>query len=335
MQLIIDTANTQISVRNKSFFIQSKSRQQIIGTKRISSIALYSNCNISASALKLAANNQIPVYFYNAFGTLQARLCSPFMVNLAELRRKQLYFYDHLKASGWVIDTLLQKTYLQSQLLLQLSARKKRIRTSIQEKLNKIEQISIQAKSLKHLHLDRLRPKLLGLEGNISKLYFSGLSLLVPQEFGFEKRSRRPALDYFNAGLNYLYGMTYSIVESGIYAKGLDPYTGYMHTDFYRKKSLVFDLIEPVRPLIDKMWMKLILNKEIKPEHFIPKEQGYWLSKEGKRIVIPTFNQYLRKRTMFDGNYYSLKKYIFALSNDLGKLIDETIDLKNVISDNL
>ncbi len=335
MQLVIDTANTRISVRNKSFFIQNKSKQQIIGTKRISSIALYANCDIDVSALKLAANNQIPIYFYNAFGTLQARLCSPFMVNLAELRRKQLYFYDHPKASEWVIDTLLQKSYLQSQLLLQLSARKKRIRTNIQVNLKKIERLLSQAQALKHLHLDRLRSKLLGLEGNISKLYFKSLSLLVPAEFSFQKRSRRPALDYFNAGLNYLYGMTYSIVESGIYAKGLDPYTGYMHTDFYRKKSLVFDLMEPVRPLIDKIWMKLILSKKIKPEHFIPKEQGYWLSKEGKRIVIPTFNQYLRKRTMFNGNYYSLKKYIFSLSNDLGKLIDKTIDLKDVIPDNL
>ena len=60
----------------------------------------------------------------------------------------------------------------------------------------------------------------------------------------FEKRSRRPALDHFNSALNYLYGMTYGVVEGGIFAKGLDPFIGLLHTDQYNEPTLAFDLIE-------------------------------------------------------------------------------------------
>ena len=330
MQLIIDTANTRISVRNKSFLVQNQKVKRIISPGRISSIAILSHCDINAAAVKLAARHQIPIYFYNPFGTLQARMCSPHMVNLAELRRKQLYFYDHPKATEWVLEMLFRKTRMQIRLLEQLTVRRKKLQSPVNANIAKITRLLEQTNGLKNKRLDEIRKKLLGMEGNISRLYFKSLALIVPEPFRFEKRSRRPALDYFNAGLNYLYGMTYSVVESGIYAKGLDPFTGYMHTDFYRKKSLVFDLMEPVRPLIDKMWMNLILSRQIQPEHFIPKEQGFWLSKAGKRIVIPSFNQYLRKRIKLGENYFSLKNHIYRLSNELGNLIDQTIDLKNV-----
>ena len=173
-------------------------------------------------------------------------------------------------------------------------------------------------------HIAALRATLMGLEGSISRYYFKALGSFLPEDFHFEKRSRRPALDYFNACLNYLYGMTYSVVEGGVFAKGLDPFIGFLHTDFYKRTSLVFDLIEPIRPLIDRRLTELILNGELDASHFIPKEQGYWLSKKGKRIVIPSFNAYLNQRIKFRSSTMRLKDHIYGLSNELGNLIDQT-----------
>ncbi len=53
--------------------------------------------------------------------------------------------------------------------------------------------------------------------------------------------------DPFNACLNYCYGILYSLVEKACILSGLDPYVGFLHTDNYNKKSLVFDLIELFR----------------------------------------------------------------------------------------
>ncbi len=327
-QLIIHTANTSLSTKDKCFYINNKKVYRKISPKRVSSIAITTNCTLNAAFIKLAATNQIPIYFFNNFGTMQARMTSPYMINLARLRKKQLKFYEHPMATEWIISLLSLKTSLQVKLLKQLIRKKVRFATEVNKKIESIEKIEQSFNSYKDVEIYKIRNNLLGLEGSISRLYFQSIALFMPEEFCFTKRSRQPALDYFNAGLNYLYGMTYSIVEDGIYAKGLDPFTGYMHTDSFGNPTLVYDLIEPVRPIIDRMLVDLILENTLNPTHFIKKQQGYWIQKTGKAIIIPTFNQYLYKQFQIGSNYFRLKSFIYKISNELGKLIDETIELR-------
>lgn len=49
---------------------------------------------------------------------------------------------------------------------------------------------------------------------------------------------------------------------------------------------------------------------------------GFWLSKEGKKIIIPTFNEYLYKRIKIDNQVRRLKDIIYQESFDLGKIIE-------------
>jgi len=85
MQIIIDTANTRISVKNNTFLIENNTKSTQISPKRISSIAITTNCTLNAASIKLAALNEVPIYFFNNFGTLQARLWSPYFKNIATL----------------------------------------------------------------------------------------------------------------------------------------------------------------------------------------------------------------------------------------------------------
>ena len=109
MQLIIDTADTRISVKNKCFFIENKTVKRQISPKRITSIAITTNCTINTAAIKLAAFQQVPILFFNNFGTIQARTWSPYFVNLAALRKKQLAFSVRPEATNWVIEILEKK----------------------------------------------------------------------------------------------------------------------------------------------------------------------------------------------------------------------------------
>lgn len=143
----------------------------------------------------------------------------------------------------------------------------------------------------------------------------------------FERRSRRPALDMFNSGLNYLYGMTYSVVEGGVFAKGLDPFIGLLHVDFYNRPTLVFDLIEPVRPVVDRIWIDLILSGDVLEEHFVRKDQGFWLAKKGKRLIIPSFNKFLHQRIKVGDVVKRFKDHIYEEANALGNYIHEVIEL--------
>jgi CRISPR-associated endonuclease Cas1 len=327
MQIIIDTTNTTITVKNKCFFFQNKTTSRQISPKRISSIAVTSNCTFNAAVVKLAANHQVPILFFNNFGTIQARMYSPYFVNLATLRKKQLLFSRSEFATDWIIRILKKKTIRQILNLRHLSKQQPKHQQAVGKAVEKINKIINQTDLIENKRIRDIRNTLMGYEGSISRQYFQTLNLFLSTDFKFIKRSRRPALDYFNAGLNYLYGMTYSVVESGVFAKGLDPSIGFLHVDAFKKPTLVFDLIEPIRPLIDGMLMDLILENQLETTDFVKKSQGYWVSKKGKRTMISSFNDFLQTKIKVNGSTKRLKDHIYQESNTLGNLIDALNDL--------
>jgi CRISPR-associated protein Cas1 len=327
LQIIIDTADTTITVKNKCFFIQNKTASRQISPKRISSIAITANVMLNAAAIKLAANHQVPILFFNNFGTIQARLWSPHFVNLAELRKKQLLFSMSTHGTDWVIGILQKKTQGQVINLKRLAKEQSKYKKEVQQATTQINAIFSKTETIKNQKIGIVRNELMGYEGSISRLYFKALNLFLPDDFKFERRSRRPAMDYFNASLNYLYGMTYSVVESGVFAKGLDPSIGILHVDSFKSPTLVFDLIEPIRPIIDRILIELILENRLLPEYFIQKEQGYWVGKKGKRIIISSFNDFLQTKIDVQRSTRRLKDHIYMESNLLGNLINQTIEI--------
>ncbi len=327
MQLIIDTANTQLSVKNKCFFIQNDQTERLINTARVSSIAITTNCTLNAAVIKMAAEQQIPIYFFDVIGNVKARMCSPYFYNLASLRKKQAYFQDHPKATNWIISQMTQRISLEIQTLKHHAdhflATKDRLIPSIEKVKKTIKEL----KQYQDKNITECRNEIMGIEGFSSRTYFEALQIILPERYQFKTRTRQPALDYFNATLNYLYGMTYTIVESAVFAKGLDPFIGFLHTEDYLRTALVFDLIEPFRPVIDRLLIELCKQESLQPKHFIEKNPGYWLSKEGKKLIIPAFNEHLFQRFKIDEKMRTLKDHIYHTANDLGNLIDQTIPI--------
>ena len=90
----------------------------------------------------------------------------------------------------------------------------------------------------------------MGYEGRIAKSYFYYLGLLVPDEFRFYGRSRRPAEDCFNSLLNFGYSLLYSCFLGLIRKNGLSYGFGVMHQSNQHHASLASDLMEEWRPII-------------------------------------------------------------------------------------
>src|SRR4030067_510067 len=141
--------------------------------------------------------------------------------------------------------------------------------------------------------IDEKRGNMMGLEGAAGKTYFDALSFVMPDRYKFNGRSRMPARDEFNCLLNYGYGVLYSMVEKACIIGGLDPYVGIIHTDHYNKKSLVFDLIELFRYLVDETVVYMFSQRKVKQEHFDKLKNGFTLNKEGKAMLIESLSEFL------------------------------------------
>lgn len=136
-------------------------------------------------------------------------------------------------------------------------------------------------------NLDTLR----GIEGNVAHDYFALFDrfILNPgSNFQFEARTRRPPLNRVNALLSLGYALLAAECSSALAMVGLDPYVGFMHQDRPGRVSLALDLMEEMRGLmVDRLVVKMINKRIIKPTHFEIRENGaVMLTETGRKVFL-------------------------------------------------
>lgn len=123
---------------------------------------------------------------------------------------------------------------------------------------------------------------LLGYEGNAARIYFKNLFAGV----GWNRRLPRIKPDYINTTLDIGYSILFNIIDSLLSSYGFDTYCGVLHKQFYMRKSLVCDIIEPFRCIIDKQIIKSIHLSQFKPEDFLVDNNRYYLNWEKNSYYI-------------------------------------------------
>ncbi len=286
MQLFLKSYGTYLHKVGELFEVKIDEKKQRISPKRISSIIVANAAQITTDAIQLAMEYNIDIVFVDQHGDPYGRIWFPKLGSTTYIRRKLLEIYNQDEGLEAVKIWIGRKTQNQISFLRQLVKKRSQSTTGVDKA---IEDMTNQMKKLPTISgkIEDRRFNVLGTEGNASRLYFKAISQLLPRKYKFLGRSYRPARDQFNAVLNYGYGILYSKVEKALIIAGLDPYIGILHTDNYNKKSLVFDMIEPFRILVERPIFYMFSRRKIKDDHFKVEEQGYQLNDEGKLFVVP------------------------------------------------
>ena len=87
-------------------------------------------------------------------------------------------------------------------------------------------------------------------------------------------KSPRLAVNPANAILNYLYAILESESRLALATLGLDPGIGVLHNDLRSRDSLASDLMEPVRPRVDELLLKLLTSEQLRREWFFEQRDG-------------------------------------------------------------
>jgi len=325
MQLVLDTSGLQVTKKGGSFHVASEKSSRTISPAKLDSIAVTANVLLRADAVRLAIQHRIPILFFDHIGKARARLWSPYFESIATLRRGQVHFCESNEATAWMIDLFALKTEAQIDNLRYLKSRRGAWTRTIDQAVKSIRRQNRQFENLREYLPDECRQQMMGTEGTIARMYWQALGGGLPRPYGFDKRSRRPAEDIFNAALNYLYGMLYSVVEGGLFAAGLDPHLGILHADEFKKPTLAFDLIEPFRPWVDRLLIQQCLNRELKKEFFTKNQYGLFLNKTGKAFIIPLFNDFLRSERNYLQQNSTVKNHIYFLGARLAQRIRATM----------
>jgi CRISPR-associated protein Cas1 len=88
------------------------------------------------------------------------------------------------------------------------------------------------------------------------------------------RRSNRHARHPVNAMLNYGYAVLESQVRIGIAEAGLDPSIGYLHVCQPGRQALVYDLMEPHRPEVDREVLGFVRLQTFTPRDFVIDTKG-------------------------------------------------------------
>ena len=81
-----------------------------------------------------------------------------------------------------------------------------------------------------------------------------------------------------NATLDIGYTLLFAFIEALLCSYGFDTYCGVMHRQFYMRKSLVCDLVEPFRVIIDHSVKKAINLRQIQEKDFTVVQNQYRLN---------------------------------------------------------
>ncbi len=302
MQLHLQSFGTKLRVKEGLFEVVSFTKEDTVRKEQfpphqVESIWMQKQTSVSSDAIMLATRNNVGIVILDGFGFPIGRFLSSKPSSTSLIQKNQLRASQDRYAVGFVKEWVTEKLDRQSKFLFGLvrnkQGEKKRM---VMEGVEKLKQLRKDIGGLEGEHIKEIAEQLRGLEGTAGRIYFSSLNHLLPDKHKFEKRSRRPAMDPYNAFLNYSYAVLYSRVEAALYGAGLNPYIGFLHRDDYNYQGMVFDFIEPYRVWMDKVVFRLFTKKNIGKQHIEKRSQGMWVSGEGKKLLIYSINEFFRNK---------------------------------------
>jgi CRISPR-associated endonuclease Cas1 len=224
--------------------------------------ALIEHCNKHGVPLVVMKPNFRPVFYYG---------------NMAEanflLRKKQF----EQKQGDLEIAKHLVKNKAQNQLNLLVKTREKSF--ALTNAKDTIVHYSNKIDDAFHFR------ELMGIEGIIAKTYFSSYYDFA----GWQQRLPRVKQDTVNATLDIGYTMLFNYIECMTRLFGFDPYMGVYHQLWFRRKSLICDLMEPFRCIIDHQIRKSLKYNTFKPSDFELRKNSYYLKSEFRKLYTQTF----------------------------------------------
>lgn len=208
------------------------------------------------------------------------------------LLRKRQYAYDKTDIAARVISN---KIHNQNFLL-------KKIRKKADDEKRVIA-------DLERYEKDVLNPglsvqEIMGIEGVSAKLYFKTLFAA----YNWKSRQPRVKNDITNTLLDIGYTILFNIVNALLEMYGFDVYVGILHTQFFHRKSLVCDLEEPFRPIVDAAILKAMNLGQVRKKDFWKNQSQYILpwknSQKYISLILEAIMEYKNEIFIYLQGYY-------------------------------
>lgn len=186
-----------------------------------SDIYLFGEVSINTKCLNFLGQNKKAVHFFNYYGFYTGSFYPKESNVSGKLLVKQVeYFQDKEKRVELAREIIKSASDNIFRNLRYYNGRGKDLKNemeiikSYQLELNKAQDVS----------------EIMGIEGNIRKIYYSTWEKIINQEIDFEKRVKRPPDNMINTLISFINTLIYTTCLSEIYKTQLNPTISYLHS---------------------------------------------------------------------------------------------------------
>ncbi|WP_308575693.1 type I-B CRISPR-associated endonuclease Cas1b [uncultured Fusobacterium sp.] len=252
-----------------------------------SDIYLFGEVTLNTKCLNFLGQNKKAVHFFNYYGFYTGSFY-PKETNVSgKLLVKQVeYFQDREKRVELAREIIKSASDNIFRNLRYYNGRGKDLKNEMeiiknyQFELNKAQDVS----------------EIMGIEGNIRKVYYSTWSKIINQQVDFEKRVKRPPDNMINTLISFINTLIYTSCLSEIYKTQLNPTISYLHSPGDRRFSLCLDITEIFKPLIvDRMIFSLLNKNMISEEDFAKESNFYYLKDKGRKKILEEYDKKLKQ----------------------------------------
>lgn len=252
-----------------------------------SDIYLFGEVSLNTKCLNFLGQNKKAVHFFNYYGFYTGSFYPKESNVSGKLLVKQVeYFQDREKRIELAREIIKSASDNIFRNLRYYNGRGKDLK-------NEMEII----KSYQ-LELDKAQDvnEIMGIEGNIRKIYYSTWSKIINQEIDFEKRVKRPPDNMINTLISFINSLIYTTCLSEIYKTQLNPTISYLHSPGDRRFSLCLDITEIFKPLIvDRMIFSLLNKNMISEDDFAKDSNFYYLKDKGRKKILEEYEKKLNQ----------------------------------------
>lgn len=285
------TEGQSVSFKNDNLIVKDGEGNTIMqhSCHRIFSLWIIGNTTLTSGIIQRSKKFGFSIYLFSygvkLIGVFNASAEGNFL-----LREKQ-YKYKSLEIAWHIV-----KNKIENQTLLLKSIRGKTldIKTSIAD-----------LEGYRNTKMDELNLKtILGTEGIAAKVFFKNWF----GDMDWKGRKPRAKIDRTNVLLDMGYTYLFNIMEGMLNLYGFDVFKGVYHQSFYQRKSLVCDLVEPFRCIIDRKIKNAHNLGQIKEDDFREYKGQYSLdfdkAKKYTGWLVQEIMKYKEEIFLYTQGYY-------------------------------
>ena len=275
--------------------------------------------HISLQALRWLSANNIPIFLMNYDGSVISSILPPAPVK-ADLRAAQFQAASDPERKFTIAKAFVHAKITRSLQVLDWLRQRYDIEREVQVTKHEASKLP------KASTVIELRT----VEGRTALRYWQAYAKVLPEWLRFEGRMTNTkamnATEPVNAALNYGYGFLKVECRMAINTVGLEPAVGFLHesTGQQTRESLVYDLEEPFRFLVDLTVIKAFESGWLNPEDFAFTRDDflYRIETDGRRRLLHLLRERFNSGIGYKGRSLKWDTVIEEKTNELARYLN-------------